>query len=147
MFIRMPQSRSVQRAAFAIGLVSTATVAVQALGFWSVRSDTLSAGSGPTMPVLLALLIAVGLIAGLTTGGYRYFVASWAGALLGWAVAYEVNYTVFPGGPTPDSSLAGSVILAAVFLFPVVGGAHVLGVWVGHHSPRRSSRSTPVARV
>ncbi len=145
MFIRKPQSRSVQRAAFAIGLAATGTVAVQAYGFWSIRNDTLSAGSGPTVPILLAVLIAVGVIAGLTTGGYRYSIASWAGALIGWAVAFEVNYTVFPGGPTPDSSLAGSVILAAVFLFPVVGGAHVLGVWAVYHSLRRSSRSTPVA--
>lgn len=145
MYIRKAQSSSIQRAALAMGLAATGTVAVQAYGFWSVRNDALSAGSGPTVPILLAVLVAVGVIAGLTTGGYRYSIASWAGALIGWAVAFEVNYMVFPGGPTPDSSLAGSVILAAAFLLPVIGGAHVFGVWVGYHSLRRSSRSTPVA--
>jgi hypothetical protein len=134
------------RAPIALGFVAAASAAVQGLGFWIVRNDTLAAGSGPWILVLTAVLIAVGMMAGLATGGYRYSIASWAGALIGWAVAFQVNCTVFPGGPAPDSSPAASVLLVAVFTVPVAGGAHVLGVWLGNHSWRRSSRSQADAR-
>jgi hypothetical protein len=135
-----------RRAAFAIGFAAAASAAVQGFGYWIVRNDILAAGSGSGIPVLTVVLVAVGVIAGLTTRGYRYSIGTWAGALAGWAVAFQVNYTVFPGGPAPDSSPAASVLLVAVFTVPVAGGAHVLGVWLGNHSWRRSSRSQADAR-
>ncbi len=98
-----------------------------------------SSGLAPEQVALSgALLFFTGLACGLVAQRYAAAFASCVGALAGWGVAYWANYTLFPGSPTPDSNLAGSVLLVAVFLLPIIGGGHLLGTWLSTLHPRRA---------
>jgi hypothetical protein len=112
------------------------TCALCLYGWWSVRS------SGPLSDVIVWILllipVAIGATAGLVSGRFRGAPASWAAAVIGWWLAYQVNYTIFPGWPTSDSGFAGDVLYAAIFLLPLIAGGHLLGTWVANNAPRRA---------
>lgn len=54
----------------------------------------------------------------MISGRFRDALASWAGALIGAALAYQANYTIDPSWPRSETPFEGWVVYAAVFLLP-----------------------------
>lgn len=123
-----------RRSAPGAAIAGLGTCALCLYGWWRVRSD----GPLSDVSVGILVLVAVGASAGLMSGRFRDAPASWAAAVIGWWLAYEINYTVFPGWPTSDSGFAGDVVYAAVFLLLVVAGGHLLGAAVANRALRRA---------
>jgi hypothetical protein len=114
------------------------TFALASYGWWSVRSDVPRPDGFAGILIAILIWIAIGATAGLISGRFRDAAASWAAAVIGWWLAYQVNYTIFPGWPTSDAAPAVDVLYAAVFLLPFIAGGHLLGATVANRTLRRA---------
>jgi hypothetical protein len=111
------------------------TCALLVLASWGVRSG----GRAPDWPlgsllgVLIGILVvtAIGAAAGLVSGRFRDAPASWAAAVVGYGLAFQINYAIDPSWPTGDSGFAGVVLYASIFLLPFIVGGHLLGARAG----------------
>jgi flagellar biosynthesis protein FliR len=118
------------------------TCALAGYSWWSYRGEgpRLDGPSGVSIAILI--LTAIGAAAGVISGRFRDALASWAGALLGAALAYQANYAIDPSWPRSETPLAAWVVYAAVFLLPFIAGGHVLGATIGKRLQRRPTRQT-----
>ena len=137
MFPESLRADGLGRVALGAAIAGLGTCALGGYGWWSVRGNAprLDALAGGLIAILI--LIAIGATAGLVSGRFRDGPAPWAGAVIGWWLAYQINYTIFPGWPTSDSAFAVDILLAALFLLPLIGGGHMLGAVVAKRSLRR----------
>jgi hypothetical protein len=81
----------------------------------------------------LAIWLAIGAAAGLVSSRFRDALVSWVAALIGLVSAYWIFYsTIFPGSRYPgEDGFEGDVGPISVFLFVLITGGHLLGVFVG----------------
>ena len=80
------------------------------------------------------ILTAIGAAAGVISGRFRDALASWAGALIGAALAYQATYTIDPSWPRSETPFEVWVVYAAVFLLPFIAGGHLLGATIANRA-------------
>jgi hypothetical protein len=85
---------------------------------------------------VIVLLIPIGVAVGLISGRFRDAPLSWAAAVVGSILAYQLTSAMDPGLPAQHSSFTGHELNNAAFLVPFVGGGHLLGAWAGTASRR-----------
>lgn len=129
--LRFNGLRSVWLAAAVAGL---GTCALGGYTWWSFRGDVPRL-DGAAIPIL----IGIGLTAGWISGRFRDAPASWAASVLGGSVAFLANYAIQPAWPRSDTPFAEWVVLATLFLLPVIGGSHLLGAAITDRA-RRGAR-------
>ncbi len=132
------RANGLRRAALGAAIAGLGTCAYAGFAWWSLRTGVLHPGGSADVPIGIAILIAIAAAAGLVSGRFRDAPASWAAAVIGGMLAEWVNYTIFPGWPTSDSGFWGTALYAAVFLFPIVVGGHLLGAIGAGHALRRA---------
>lgn len=125
--MRVAQSLRLRRSAIGAAIAGVGTFGFADYVWWSYRGSV----PQPDLSAALLILVAIGAAAGLLSGRLRDAPVAWAAAAIGWALAYQANYIIDPAWPTSDSSFGGAVLLTAIFLLPLVGGGHVVGVWLG----------------
>ncbi len=103
------------------------TCALAGYSWWSYRGDGPRLDGSAGVVVAILLLTAIGAAAGAISGRFRDALASWAGALIGAALAYQANYAIDPSWPRSETPFEVWVVYAAVFLLPFIAGGHLLG--------------------
>jgi hypothetical protein len=83
----------------------------------------------PDVSAVIVLLIPVGVVAGLLSGRLRDAQLSWAAAVAGSFLAYQVTGAIDAGLPAQHSSFTGHELNNPAFLVLFLGGGHLLGVW------------------
>lgn len=131
-------------------VLGAATAGLGTFGFlvlasWSVRSGGRSPDwlLGNLLGVLVSILIliAIAAAAGLVSGRFRDAPASWAAAVIGYGLAFQINFAIAPSWPIGDSGFAGVVLYASLFLLPFIVGGHLLG------ARARAAAAAPGARA
>lgn len=137
--ITLAENLGLRRIAVSAAIAGLGTCAFAGYIWWSYRG----AVPQPAVGAAVVIVLAIGVAAGLSSGRYRDAPVAWAAAAIGWALAYQANYTIDPAWPTSDSSFGGALVLIAIFLLPLVGGGHLLGVGLGVASRtiRRGTKS------
>jgi flagellar biosynthesis protein FliR len=127
---------SLWRTALGAAIAGLGTCAIAGYSWWSYRGDgpRLDGSAGVTIAILI--MTAIGVAAGVISGRFRGAIASWAGALIGAALAYQANYAIDPSWPRSETPFEGWVVYAAVFLLPFIAGGHALGVAVANRLQR-----------
>lgn len=126
------------RAALGTVIAGFGTCALAGYSWWSYRGDGPRLDGSAGVAIAILILTAIGAAAGVISGRFRDALASWAGALIGAAVAYQANYTIDPNWPRSETPFAVWVVYAAVFLLPFIAGGHLLGVAVANRAQRRA---------
>jgi hypothetical protein len=121
------QSLRLRRIAISAAIAGLGTFGFTGYHWWSYRGSV----PQPDVSAAILILVAIGAAAGLLSGRLRDAPVAWVAAAIGWTLAYQANYIIDPAWPTSDSSFGGAVLLTAIFLLPLVGGGHLLGVWLG----------------
>ena len=103
--------------------------ALTAGGWWAIRTGSVDLGKGAGLVLAVSSVVAVGAAAGIVSGRYGAAAISWAVGLIGALAVQEAGYLLDPSWPRGETGFAGSVLYAAVFLLPLLGGGHILGVW------------------
>jgi hypothetical protein len=118
---------AVQRSALGAVVAGLGTCVLAAYTWWSAR------GSVPTPDVsaVIVLLIPIGVAAGLISGRIRDVPLSWAAAVVGSVLAYQLTSAIDPGLPAQHSSFTGHELNNVGFLLLFIGGGHLLGTWAG----------------
>ena len=125
------------RAALGAAIAGFGTCALAGYSWWSYRGDGPRFDGSAGVAIAILILTAIGVAAGVISGRFRDALASWAGALVGAALAYQANYAIDPSWPRSETPFEGWVVYAAVFLLPFIAGGHLLGVTIGKRARRR----------
>ena len=123
---------AVQRSSLGAIVAGLGTCVLTAYTWWSARGGVPT----PDVSAVILLLIPVGVVAGLLSGRLRDAPLSWAAAVAGSILAYQLTNLLDPGLPAQHSSFTGHELLNAAFLLPFIGGGHLLGTWAGSASRR-----------
>ena len=123
---------ALQRSVLGATVAGLGTCVLTAYTWWSAR------GGVPTLNVsaVIVLLNPIGVAVGLISGRFHDAPLSWAAAVVGSVLAYQLTSAMDPGLPVQHSSFTGNELNNAAFLVPFVGGGHLLGAWAGTASRR-----------
>jgi hypothetical protein len=132
-------SRAGRRGALVVAVAGLGTCAFLLYGYWNLRTHGPSPTGTAELMVGLALWIAIGAAAGLSSGRFREASVSWAAAMVGVLVAYQLFYVVlFPGTRYwGEDGFEGDLPLIAPALLLVIAGGHLLGTAAGRLALRR----------
>jgi hypothetical protein len=123
---------AVQRSSLGSIVAGLGTCGLTAYTWWSARGGVPT----PDVSAVIVLLIPIGFAAGLISGRFRGAPLSWAAAVVGSVLAYQLTSAIDPGLPAQQSSFTGYELNNAAFLVPFVGGGHLLGTWAGNAGRR-----------
>jgi hypothetical protein len=106
--------------------------------------DTLVTPSDPphvSAGLVLLVLPSLGIASGMISRRFTSLAWSYVASIIGWSVAYVVNFGSSPIWPKLVLGSGANVFNAAFWLLPVIAAGHAVGVWASSR-PAESLGST-----